>query len=216
MKLLRKWFLNGVITTVPIVIVIWVIIQLFNFFDNFLGNYLTAIDHHYIPGMGLLLTVVLITLAGALATHWVSSTFFAYLDALLKRVPFVKSLYVIVKDTVESFVGHRKAFRSVVLVRMGDSDIEMMGFLTNPEGISEFAADRTGKVTVFVPMSFQMTGMTLLVPEEEVTVLDMSVEEGLKFTLSAGISHDRGNGGPSPNPFALFQRLTDLNHGKHR
>lgn len=214
MKLLRKYFLNGVITTVPIVIVIWVVVQLFNFFDNILGNDLTAIDHHYIPGLGLLLTVVLITLAGALATHWVSSTFFTFVDGILKRVPIVKSLYVIVKETVESIVLRRQAFRKVVLVRMGESNVEMIGFLTNPSGLSGFADESSGKVTVFVPMSFQMTGITIVVPEHQVTVLDMSVEDGLKYTLSAGLAHERTGTTSAANPFSIFQRFTDSNHDK--
>ncbi|PWI58897.1 DUF502 domain-containing protein [Sulfoacidibacillus thermotolerans] len=191
--MLRKYFVNGVITIVPIGIVIWVVVQLFNFFDNILGSQITTIDHHYIPGLGLLLTVILITIAGALTTHWFSRTLFTAVDMLLKRVPFVKSLYGIVKDTVESFVGQRQAFQKVVLLHLPGSDVEVIGFLSRSEGLEAFALGDDGqpaeeKVAVFVPLSFQMAGMTLLVPKSRLKILDIPVEEGVKFVFSGGLS----------------------------
>ncbi len=189
-KTLRKYFVNGVITIVPIGIVIWVVVQLFNFFDNLVGAELTTVDHHYIPGLGLLLTVILITIAGALATHWFSRSLFAYVDRLLKRVPVVKSIYGIVKDTVESFVGGRHGFQKVVVITMSDSGIELIGFLTRSEGMEAFGVADESKLAVFVPLSFQMSGLTMIVPKERVRILDMPVEEGIKYTFSAGLSQD--------------------------
>ncbi len=190
MRLLRKYFVNGVITIVPIGIVIWVVIQLFNFFDNILGRQITTIDHHYIPGLGLLLTVVLITIAGALTTHWFSRTLFTSVDHLLKRVPFIKSLYGLVKDTVESVVGQRQAFQKVVLLHLPETDVELIGFLTRSDGLELFSnGDGVEKVAIFIPQSFQMAGVTILVPKDRVKILDIPVEEGVKFVFSGGLSH---------------------------
>lgn len=190
MKTLRKYFVSGVITIVPIGIVIWVVVQLFNFFDNLLGTELTTVDHHYIPGLGLLLTVILITLAGALASHWASRRLFAYVDRLLMQVPIIKSIYGIVKDTVESFVGNRQGFQKVVLITLPESGIELVGFLTRSEGMEAFGEEGVGKLGVFIPLSFQMSGLTMIVPKERVKILDMPVEEGVKYTFSAGLSRD--------------------------
>ncbi|MHB1627021.1 MAG: DUF502 domain-containing protein [Bacilli bacterium] len=205
MKTLRNYFVSGVITIVPIGIVIWVVVQLFNFFDNLLGAELTTVDHHYIPGLGLLFTVILITLAGALASHWASRRLFAYIDGLLKKVPVIKSIYGIVKDTVESFVGNRHGFQKVVLITLPDSGIELVGFLTRSGDMEIFGAEGDDKLAVFVPLSFQMSGFTMIVPKERVKILDMPVEEGIKYTFSAGLSRD--NKVQQPTDAHIFSNL---------
>ena len=201
LKRLRKYFVSGVITIVPIGIVVWVIIQLFNFFDNLLGSRFTTIDHHDIPGLGLLLTLALITLAGALSTHWFSRRLFVYADLLLKRVPLIKSVYGVIKDTVESFVGYRQGFQRVVLVHLPGYGAETIGFVTRPDGLPELGEHGEGKIAVFVPLSFQMTGLTLVVPESDVKTLPMTVEQGIRYTLSAGLArgspHTPAAGAPS-------------------
>lgn len=213
MRLLRKYFVNGVITIVPIGIVVWVVVQLFNFFDNILGSQITTIDHHYIPGLGLLLTVILITIAGALTTHWFSRTLFTSVDHMLKRVPFIKSLYGLVKDTIESVVGQRHAFQKVVLLHLPGSDVELIGFLTRSEGLEMFTQEQDGvqsieKMAVFIPQSFQMAGITILVPKDRVKILDLPVEEGIKFVFSGGLSRQQEMN-PQGSALTLFHIFGD-------
>lgn len=190
MRLLRKYFVNGVITVVPMAIVIWVIVQVGNWFNTLILRYGLRIGGRYIPGLGIVLTVVLITLAGALATHWLSQRIIAYVDRQMKRVPIVKSLYGIVKDTVESLVGYRQGFQKVVLVRMEDTDLEVLGFVTRSDGLPEFGPDGVGKVAVFIPLSFQMSGVSILVSADRVKPLEMTIEQGMKYALSAGLSRE--------------------------
>ncbi len=189
-KLLRKYFVNGIITIVPMAIVIWVIVQVGNWLNALALSDGLRIAGRYIPGLGLLLAMILITLAGALATHWASRRILDYLDRQIKRVPIVKSLYGIVKDTVESLVGYRQGFQKVVLVRIEDTDLEVLGFITRSDGLPELGENGMGKVAVFVPFSFQMMGVSFVVPADRVKPLDMSIEQGIKYALSAGLSRE--------------------------
>jgi uncharacterized membrane protein len=187
MRWLGKYFRNGVMAIVPIGIVVWAVVQLFNFFDGLLGSQLLTVDHHVIPGLGVLMTLALILVAGALATHWASRRFFVFLESQIERVPVIKSVYGVVKDTVAAFVGQRQGFQKVVLVPAPGFAAEVIGFVTQSD-LASFGGLGAGKVTVFVPLSFQMTGMTLLVPAEQVKELDMTVEQGIRYTLSAGLA----------------------------
>lgn len=190
MRLLRKYFVNGVITVAPMAIVIWVIVQVGNWFNTLILGHGLKIGGKYIPGLGIVLALVLITLAGALATHWLSRRIIDYIDHQMKRVPIVKSLYGIVKDTVESLVGYRQGFQKVVLVRMEDTDLEVLGFITRSDGLPEFGVDGAGKVAVFIPLSFQMSGVSIVVAADRVKALDMTIEQGMKYALSAGLSRE--------------------------
>lgn len=194
-RALRRYFVNGVIIIVPIGIIIFVIVQVFNFLDGLVGNGWLEIAGHPVPGVGVAATLALILLIGALATQWFGRAFFLYLDTQMKRVPLIKSVYSILKDTVESFVGYRQGFERVVLVTMPSTDAEVLGFVTRSGGLPEFGAAGEGKIAVFVPLSFQMTGMTLIVPADRVKNVDMTVEQGIRYTLSAGLARE-GLGGP--------------------
>lgn len=191
MRWLGKYFRNGVMAIVPIGIIIWVVVQLFNFFDGLLGSQLLTVDHHVIPGLGVLMTLVLILVAGALATHWVSRRLFLFLERQIERLPVIKSVYGIVRDTVAAFVGQRQGFQKVVLVPAPGFAAEVIGFVTQSD-LAALGEPAAGRVAVFVPLSFQMTGMTLLVPTEQVRELDMTVEQGIRYTLSAGLARGTG------------------------
>jgi uncharacterized membrane protein len=187
LKRLVKYFVNGIITIVPIGLVIYVIVQVFQFLDNLLGRFLRQEMKSYIPGLGLLLSIILITCIGILATNYVSRRIFDLADQILKKIPFVKSLYAIVKETIESLIGKKRSFSQVALITIPGTSMKMVGFLTSDDagGLTD---SLSGYVTVYVPQSFQMAGMTLLVPREDVELLPITAEEAMRFILSAGVT----------------------------
>lgn len=200
MKRLVKYFMNGIITIVPIGLVIYVLIQVFQFLDNLLGRFLRQEMKGYIPGLGLLLSIVLITCVGVLATHYISRRIFDMADRFLKKIPFVKSLYSILKETIESLVGEKKrSFSQVALITIPGTSMKSVGFLT-AEDAGALSATLSGYVAVYVPQSFQMAGLTLLVPREHVELLPITAEEAMRFILSAGIS---GNQKDHIDPHAI-------------
>lgn len=111
MKMLIKNFINGILTIVPILLVIYVVYKIFMFLDGILGNTLKPyLKESYIPGIGLLLTLILITFLGWLSTKFITGTFFKIIDRLLEKIPGVKTIYSVIKDTVHSFLGEKNPF----------------------------------------------------------------------------------------------------------
>ncbi|MGZ4033084.1 MAG: DUF502 domain-containing protein [Tumebacillaceae bacterium] len=189
MKKLLKFFVNGVLTIVPIGLVIYVVVQVFQFLDSLLGNYLrTKLGRgDYVPGFGLLLTIVLITLVGWLTTYWFSARLIAIFESLLHKIPFVKTLYKIIKETFESIFGEKKSFSKVALVTMPNNPMKMLGFIT-AENVDVLGDSLHDHIAIYVPQTFQLAGVTFLVPKEHVQLLDITPEEAMRFILSGGVS----------------------------
>ncbi|BCJ88460.1 DUF502 domain-containing protein [Effusibacillus dendaii] len=97
MKRLVTYFVNGIVTVAPIGLVAYIVIQLFQFIDNLLGQYLKTRMTEYIPGIGLVISVVLVTLIGWSATRYVSKSLLYWLERIVDRIPIIKSLYSIIK-----------------------------------------------------------------------------------------------------------------------
>lgn len=190
MKRLTAYFVNGIITIVPIGLVLYVVVQVFEFLDNLLGRYLRE-KIPYIPGVGLLFTLLLITLTGWLATQYFSRSLIELVDRLLNRIPVVKSLYSIIKETIQSFFGEKRSFSKVALIRIPGTSMRVMGFVTSEE-LGKMAENLSDHMAVYVPQSFQVAGMTVIVPKADVEIVDISPEEAMRFILSAGVSGNDG------------------------
>ncbi|WP_059170795.1 DUF502 domain-containing protein [Bacillus sp. FJAT-27445] len=189
MKTLLKNFINGIITIVPIIIVIYVIYKTFVFLDSLLGNFLKPyMKNDYIPGIGLLLTVGLITLLGYLSTKYISGKLIGLIDRLLERIPVVKTIYSVIKDTVQSFLGEKKSFSKVAVVTIPGTEMKSLGFITS-EDLESFYSPLGGHVAVYVPQTFQVAGFTFLIPKEQVEIIDVKPEEAMKFILSGGMAN---------------------------
>ncbi|MCF6137356.1 DUF502 domain-containing protein [Pseudalkalibacillus berkeleyi] len=198
MKAFAKNFLNGIVTVVPIILVIYVVIKVFEFLDNILGQaFRSVMQEDYVPGIGLLGSILLITLLGWLSKQYISGKVVELLDRLLDRIPLVKSLYSIIKDTLQSFAGDKKSFSKVALVYIPGTNMKAIGFVTS-ESVDSIAEPLTEHIAVYVPQTFQVAGMTFLVPIEDVEILDMKAEDAMKFVLSGGMSvkpnHLKGEG----------------------
>lgn len=111
-------------------------------------------------------------------------------------MPLVKTLYEGVRDLLGLVGGQKKSFARVVLVRMPNSDYRMVGFVTQ-ESLDGIPSLRHlgGRVAVYVSQSYNVGGLTLLVPREDVEEIDMSVADAMRFALTAGVSASEG---PAP------------------
>ncbi|MDB5084797.1 MAG: hypothetical protein JWN30_1683 [Bacilli bacterium] len=182
------YFVNGTITILPIVLVGYVVYQSFEFMDNLLGRFIRMRFGDYIPGLGLLITVILITGIGMIASTYFSRLLLGWMELVLSRIPFVKSLYSIIKETIESLLGEKKAFSKVALLQIPGTEMRILGFVTS-EHVEFLLPDAAEEhLAVYVPQSFQMAGTTLIVPRASVTLLDVPVEQAMSFVLSAGVS----------------------------
>lgn len=188
MKSILKNFINGILTIVPIILVIYVIYKTFLFLDGLLGNTLKPyLKEDYIPGIGLLTTIILITVLGWLSTKYISGKIIRLIDILLEKIPVVKTIYSVIKDTVQSFLGEKKSFSKVALVVIPGTEMRSLGFITS-EQLEEFYSPLKDHVAVYIPQTFQVAGFTFLIPKEQVEIIDIKPEEAMKFVLSGGMT----------------------------
>ncbi|MFJ8247181.1 DUF502 domain-containing protein [Peribacillus asahii] len=188
MKIIVQNFIKGILTIVPIILVVYVVFKTFIFLDSILGNVLKPyLKEDYIPGIGLLATIALITLLGWLSTKFFTGTMIGLIDKLLEHIPIVKTIYSVIKDTIHSFLGEKKSFSKVALVTIPGTDIKSMGFITT-EDLASFYDPLKDYVAVYIQQTFQIAGVTLLIPKDQVEVIDVKPEEAMKFILSGGMT----------------------------
>jgi uncharacterized membrane protein len=188
MKTILKNFINGILTIVPIILVIYVIYKTFMFLDGLLGNTLKPYFRgDYIPGIGLLSTIILITLLGWLSTKYFTGKIIKLIDRFFEKIPVVKTIYSVIKDTVQSFLGDKKSFSKVALVVIPGTDMRSLGFITS-EQLENFYSPLKEHVAVYIPQTFQVAGFTFLIPKDQVEIINVKPEDAMKFVLSGGMT----------------------------
>jgi uncharacterized membrane protein len=192
---LRTYFLAGILITAPIGLTIYLAWLVISFVDE---RVFSIIPTRYnpetylpfsVPGIGLILAVIALTLIGAITAGFLGRLFRRLSEAVLNRLPIVRSLYTAIKQIVETvFANQSAAFREVVLVEYPRQGAWSVGFITGTiQGEIKRHLQRP-MVNVFVPTTPNPTsGFLLFVPEEDVIRLTMSVEEGIKLVISGGI-----------------------------
>ncbi|WP_423407128.1 DUF502 domain-containing protein [Heyndrickxia sp. MSNUG] len=199
MKSLLKNFINGILTIVPIILVVYVIYKTFMFLDSLLGNVLKPhFQDSYIPGIGLLTTLILITILGWLSTRFITGSIIKLIDRLLEKIPFVKTVYSVIKDTVHSFLGDKKSFSKVALVTVPGTKMKSLGFITT-ENLESFYEPLSEHVAVYIPQTFQVAGFTFLIPRNEIEIIDVKPEDAMKFILSGGMTSKNAENTKSEN-----------------
>ncbi len=190
---LRRYFITGLLIWVPLGITIWVLDALLGAMDQTL----LLLPEHWrpeawlgvrIPGLGVVLTAVVIVLTGVVSANLIGQRLLAYWEGLLARIPVVKSIYGSVKqvsDTLLSGTGH--AFRKVLLVHYPHPQAWSLAFQTNvPDEVQE----RLGEdwLAVFIPTApSPVNGFYFYVRREETIELDVSVDTALKYIVSMGV-----------------------------
>ena len=192
---MRGYFFAGMLVTAPIAITVYVALLLISFVDERVFSVIPPVYNpetylpFSVPGIGVLLMLVILTLIGAIAAGYLGKMLLRLSDRLLNRMPVVRSIYGVAKQIVETVVSNKSvAFREVVLIEYPRSGVWTLGFLTGR------SIDQIGQtvgeslVNVFVPTTPNPTsGFLLFLPENDVHRLPMTVEEGIKLVISAGI-----------------------------
>lgn len=191
---LRNYFITGTIIIFPLFGTVYVLVLLFRTLDGILGGLIRRYAGISVPGLGLVATLALVLLTGLVGTNFIGRRFIAAGERILERIPIARSVYVTLKQVIDSFVSHdRNAFKQVVLVEYPRKGVYSVGFLT---GAAREEAQITGgqkMLNVFLPSTPNpTTGWLVLVPEDQIVPVDLSVEDGLKLVISAGMV----NGGP--------------------
>jgi len=190
--MVKRIFITGLAAIIPIIITIYIILGLFKFADGILGKFINRYLYAYlgyeIPGLGIIISILIIFFLGVILKISRMSLSRVFENLLLK-IPLVNSVYSPVKKIVDFlFFQQPSKFRGVVLVEYPRKGIYSIGFITN-KSPSQFLQKVNRKLyNVFIPSSpSPLTGFTILVPEEEIVFLDMTIEEAIKVIVSGGM-----------------------------
>ncbi len=182
----RKYFITGLLVILPVWATYYVLAALLGVIDGILGDLPAHVLGRRIPGLGIITLILFVLFVGVLFANYLGSQIVRVSDELLHKVPLVRGVYFTVKQVMETF-SLKHQFRGVALVEYPRKGCYSVGFMTGD--VSGDALKLNGRfVTVFVPTTPNPTaGFLLILPESEVTKLDMSVEEGMKFLISLGL-----------------------------
>ena len=191
LRRLARTFLSGLAVVLPIVVTLAVLAWLVTTAEALLGALARLLlpDGAYPRGLGLALALVLIFAIGVLMEAVYFRRLMGWLEELLNRIPLVKTVYGAVRDLMSLFskAGTRK-FSKVVMVKLPGLEARLIGFVTI-EDFAGLALDaKPGEVAVYLPMSYTIGGYTLFLPRECLTPLDMSLEDAMRFVVTAGMS----------------------------
>lgn len=182
----KKYFITGLLVIIPVWATFYVLSGLLGIIDGMLGDLPLRYIGLDFPGLGIITLVIFVLLIGMLSANYLGTRFVRYGDHLMQKVPLVRGVYSTVKQIMETF-SMKHNFHGVALVEYPRKGCYSVGFITGE--VQGKSLGKTGTfVTVFVPTTPNPTaGFLLILPEEEVTNLDMSVEQGMKFIISIGL-----------------------------
>lgn len=170
---LLSYFLRGLFLFLPALATVYVLWLILHWLDNILPTGL--------PGLGILLLLIALTILGYIGTHWLGPTLIASVEERIKKIPIVGFIYSSVRELVE---GSKRAnkFERPVLVRLEPEGIYQIGFITheNPPVPHDLVA-------VYMPYAFSFMGNVVFVPRDRVEPLSMKAAEALRFVLSGAI-----------------------------
>ena len=189
-------FLRGMVVVLPITLTVAFLAWLALTAEDYLGALLRYLlpEWQYWPGLGIALSVALIFAVGILVSGRIVRQLLGYADSLMSRIPFVKSIYLSIRDVATFMSGDsQKGFSQVVAVHI--QEMRLIGFVTteDPKGLpGKSATDQI--IGVYLPMSYGIGGYTVYLPKALVEPLDMSLEDAMRITLSGGVSTNNNKG----------------------
>ena len=194
MNALRKWFLSGLLVIVPVVITFLVLEWVVGLLDQTLP--ILPMAWHpdrvlgvHIPGFGVILTLAILLVVGATVSNFIGKKLVQWGDAVVTRIPVVRSIYSSVKQVSDTlFSENGNAFRKAVLVQWPREGVWTVAFVTGVPGGEVAALLRDDYLSVFVPTTPNPTGgYFVLVRRSECIELEMSVDAALKYIVSMGV-----------------------------
>jgi len=178
MRKITRYFLEGLLFVVPLMATIYVVYIIFVKIDS--------IFRFDIPGVGFIVTLLIITAVGFIASNFLTRGLIRLVDKIFTRLPLVKMIYTSIKDLINAFVGDKKSFNKPVLVTLvPGSNIQAIGFVTRESlanlGLSEHVA-------VYLPQSYNFAGNLVVVPKGQVSPVSAESGDIMAFIVSGGIT----------------------------
>jgi len=187
LRLFRKNFIAGMLVIVPLIIAVWLLWWIFSSVDNLLQPLIEAVAGKEIQGLGFAIFLVLIYITGVVASNFLGKKVINFTEALLRRVPVFRQIYIGAKQFVEGISGtgmNKAAFREVVFVEFPRPGMTTIAFVTN------VIKDKKGKkyYGLYVPTApIPTSGYFEIATEEQVIHTSITIDEGIKIVVSSGM-----------------------------
>ena len=180
----RRRIFTGLLAIVPVVLTFYILKVVFTLLDNLTSPIFKRMDI-YIPGLGILLTLLLVYLLGIFVTNVLGKRFLHWLETLIKNIPLVNTIYNTIKQIIQAFTGTaEKKFQSVVFIEYPRKDLWTLAFVTG-----ESKNDKDVEFYhLFVPTTPNPTsGVFIIIPKKDSIETELNVEEALKSVISGGM-----------------------------
>jgi uncharacterized membrane protein len=186
-----KTFLRGLGVVVPVAFTGWIIVWLVSGAEALLREVFVFVlpERLYSPGLGVVSAIAFVFLIGLLLQFFVFDRFWKWLEGVFDRIPLVKTIYNSARDLFGFMSSNADESASSVVRVSVAPDLQLVGLVT-VEDSSKLADFGEGLVSVYFPMSYQLGGYAVMLPRDRVTPLDWTVEEAMRFVLTAGAQRD--------------------------
>lgn len=188
MRNVTSTFFRGLGVVLPVVFTVWIVYWLAKGAEGLLRPLFNLVlpPEFYFPGLGIAVGVILIYVVGVLVQLFVVQRIWLAIERLFERIPLVKSVYSAISDFFEFFTQSASSEAQAVVSVAIDDGASLIGFVTDsaPRAINVSGEDR---IAVYMPLSYQIGGYTLLIDRSRVTPLDIGVEEAMRLVLTAAI-----------------------------
>lgn len=191
-RFISKNLITGLITMLPIVLTVYLFYWFAISTEAVLGHLIRLVlpDEKYWPGLGIIVGFIVVFFVGLLMHLYIVRWLFSKGERIFYRMPLIKSVYGAIRDFFDYFSPtSKKEFEQVVSVSIGDTGMEVIGFVTQADlekMPKEFRKQDT--ILVYIPLSYMIGGYMIFMPRSAVRPIDMNMEEAMRFTLTAGVT----------------------------
>lgn len=193
-KSIRSYLLAGLVVWLPIIVTFVVLRFMIDLLDKSIALLPDAyrpeqLFGFHLPGFGVLFSLILLFVTGLLVTNFLGQHFMRWGEAILDRIPLVRSIYSATKQVMETvFSSNSQAFRKVLLVEYPRKDMWTIAFQTGTANAAVIAHTGVEMISIFVPTTPNPTsGFLMMVPKSDAKELSMSVDDALKLVISLGV-----------------------------
>ena len=187
MKRIYAYFFRGLITFLPVGLTVYALYLFVTWVEGLAMRVLSPFTgDFYLPGLGIVLGTALILVLGFLVSQPFMKRMLGWVELPFTNLPLVKSIYSSLKSFADYFSPNERDAQQVVLLKKPDSDLSIIGLVTR-QSLADLPLDAQTQqnVAVYLPMGYMIGGYTVFVPRDWVQVLDMSVEEAMRSSLTA-------------------------------
>lgn len=186
--MIKKIFVSGFKAFIPIALTIAIMIWLFVTLETFFGQVLKKFvpPEYYFPGLGILFAIAIIFVLGIFVNAWIIRRVYRFMEHIVKKIPVVKTIYIATTEFIAYFDQEKQKAQQTVLINTELG--AMIGLITRDELEKlKLGVDTKGMVMVYLPFSYTIGGITVMMPKKDLIPLDMPVDKAMSLMITAAM-----------------------------